>query len=483
MKIFFGFVILFFSLIRISYASFEITEIMYDLEGTDANREWIEVRNTGSEADDLSAWYLFSANTKHALVPQGASLVPSQGYAVITQNVDKFKADWPNYTGFLFDSSWSGFNNETGTIALKDPSLAIIGEVLYSSSLGGAGDGNSLQKISGGWKGGAPTLGDSAGPVGESSESETDDSSDESKNTASSSTSSKKEKEKDIPRISTEITSSTTAIATLEFPVSARTLGYSGEPLVFGRFVWNFGDGMIREEKDYRAFTYVYSYPGEYIVSLSYYQNFLQSSPIATDRITVKVIAPDVAISSVGADSNPFIELENKSTIEIPLSRWIIAAAVHSFVIPDGMVILPGKKVKFSPRVTGFTSQDTRSVTLFNPSRETISFYPSTTLPEATVASTSDISIERKGETYADNAKATLPETLSKSEEPLDLNNLSAALHGGTPQEPPRSIFAWVGFACIVVVGLASAVFIRRKKLSENNVDKEEGIKDIAITE
>jgi hypothetical protein len=153
------FIIVFFALTNIAHASFEITEIMYDQQGSDTNREWVEVKNTGSIPDDLSRWFLFSGNSKHRLAPQNTFLVPASGYAVIVQDIPQFNLDYPNFKGILFDSSWTGFNNKSGTISLKDANLNIVSPVSYTSAMGGAGDGNSLSKIDNIWQEGTPTPG------------------------------------------------------------------------------------------------------------------------------------------------------------------------------------------------------------------------------------------------------------------------------------------------------------------------------------
>jgi hypothetical protein len=152
-------VVIFFSWVSFTYADFEITEIMYDQEGTDTNREWVEVKNVGSTPSDLSKWFLFSDNTKHSLVPQGESIIPVGGYAVIVQNVSQFNLDYLSFRGILFDSSWTGFNNTTESVSLKDSDLNIVSPVIYTSVMGGNGNGNSLSKINGSWQNGIPTPG------------------------------------------------------------------------------------------------------------------------------------------------------------------------------------------------------------------------------------------------------------------------------------------------------------------------------------
>jgi len=129
------------------HAQVIISEIMYDLsEGSDTDREWIEVYNEG-EAVDFTEWKLVEGTTNHSLTALGASELQSGAYAVIVDNVDKFKADWPSYTGLLFDSSFS-LNNSGEKLGLRccKKELSDKDSITFSSDMGASGDGASLSR-------------------------------------------------------------------------------------------------------------------------------------------------------------------------------------------------------------------------------------------------------------------------------------------------------------------------------------------------
>src|SRR3989344_6387567 len=80
-----------------------INEIAYDIEGSDTDREWIEIWNNGSESIDLSSWKLNEADTNHALkILQGSPLIAPDAFAVIADNAERFLADNPGFSGSLF---------------------------------------------------------------------------------------------------------------------------------------------------------------------------------------------------------------------------------------------------------------------------------------------------------------------------------------------------------------------------------------------
>lgn len=154
------FALLLLSLPSVVSAEILISEVMYDLPGLDAKREWVEIVNTGDTNVDLTGWKFFEGDTNHRLtVVMGNALLLSGARAVIADNADAFLSDWPAFSGVLFDSSFS-LKNTGELIAIRNAELADINVVAYMSSWGGKGDGTSLQFFETAWKAGSPTPGE-----------------------------------------------------------------------------------------------------------------------------------------------------------------------------------------------------------------------------------------------------------------------------------------------------------------------------------
>jgi hypothetical protein len=129
---------------QFALAQIRMTEIMYDLpQGSDSGREWIEVYNSGQSAVDVTKLRLFENGTNHKITGNGA-LSPN-AFAVIADNPTKFETDWPQYSGLLFDSTFA-LGNTGDTFELRDASSTMIDTVSFTSGLGAAGDGNSLNR-------------------------------------------------------------------------------------------------------------------------------------------------------------------------------------------------------------------------------------------------------------------------------------------------------------------------------------------------
>ena len=136
-----------------------INEIMYNPAGTDTDREWIELHNTGTSTISLGEpWKLYEEETNHAITPyRGGSDVVADGLAIIAQDGTVFSQEYPTTTAPIFTASFS-LNNTGEAIALKYDTTE-IDSATYASSTGANGDGNSLQYINGSWTASLPTPG------------------------------------------------------------------------------------------------------------------------------------------------------------------------------------------------------------------------------------------------------------------------------------------------------------------------------------
>lgn len=322
-------------------AAVQITEIMYDVSGTDTGREWIEVTNTGNASIDISGFKLFEANTNHALsLVQGSGTLAAGASAIIADDDTKFKIDWPGYAGALFDSSFS-LSNTGETIAIKDSSLAVIDTVSYDAAGGAAGDGNSLQRSGSVFVAAAPTLGTYAGgaltdaaPAAQTATATATQQAAQSQTQAGG---------MGPPPVTARISSDARVMVGGGSYFSAAAYGAQGLPLPDARFVWNFGDGATGEGA--KVF-HVYAYPGRYVVSVSAAYNYSSG----TDRVTVEAVTAAVALEAEGDGS---LLIRNQTAKEINIGLWMLADSGSAYTIPADTVVLGGEGVRFSSAITG----------------------------------------------------------------------------------------------------------------------------------
>lgn len=123
-----------------------INEIMYNPNGSDTGREWVEVYNSYDESIDITGWKFREADTDHQIVvAQGNPVIPPESYFVIADKPESFLIDYPGYSGTVADSTFS-LSNTGEYLGLKDSSLNLVDELTYSSEWGGD-DGYSLELI------------------------------------------------------------------------------------------------------------------------------------------------------------------------------------------------------------------------------------------------------------------------------------------------------------------------------------------------
>ncbi len=285
------------------YASARIVidEIMYDVSGSDAGAEWIEIHNEGKESVNFSKWKFSEGNSNHGLtaIKGGPVIIPGE-YAVIVDDPDKFKIDWPDFPGMIFDSTFS-LSNTGETLALKDSSLNLSDQVSYLSSWGANGDGKSLQHVDEKWGIGAPTPG-ATNMIQSDINAETDPSPVPASEEAN-------EQEK----ISLKITSKNTSAAGEEIYFESAASNSSGSIITGGKYSWNFGDGNIEDILAEGSVSHAYLYPGDYVAVLDYFRDENSKVPDASARTimnvtelksTIEKSVPVIASSSKQKDSD-----------------------------------------------------------------------------------------------------------------------------------------------------------------------------------
>jgi len=346
---------LMFLVAQVALAQVSISEIMYNPQGSDTGHEWVEIINQGSASVDLAQSKFIEGGSNHGLISlQGGTELLSGMYAIIADNAQTFLSDHIGFSGIILDSSFS-LNNTTGeTIAFKTPD-GTIDTVSYTKEMGASEDGDSLQKVAGVLSGAIPTPGvlNAGAEVPAIPEAP-----------ASSSTTSALSNNSSFPvepQIIADAGASTrTTIAGAYITFTGRVFGLKKEPIENARMVWSFGDGGTAEGA---GVTHIYYYPGDYIAVLDAASGYYSAS----DRVTVHVATPLLALRTGGDSTRSFVAIENRGGDEIDLSLWQIESASKVFIIPQNTILAARKTLALASEVTGLVTPEESVVSLHFP--------------------------------------------------------------------------------------------------------------------
>lgn len=328
------------------FASVRVTEIMYDLEGADSGREWVEIENTGSTALDLATYKFFDKDGGHLLrsFGSGTTEIPAGSFAVIADKPDVFLTDHAGFSGLLIDSSFSLTSAET--VGIKDADGVVVDSVSYTSDIGGKGDGKSLQRTTGGELVAAtptPGSGMSAPLAPSAPDEETTTSSNTSAPTNSSPSQSSQAPDTPIKRITVDAGGDRVVTVGASALFSAKVFGTLGELIPNPRLIWNFGNGEQREGK---TISFAYEYPGEYTLMVS----GASGEYSAVDRVLVTAVSADVALLY---ETDGAVILFNKERRDVDVSLWRLKRGDVEFLIPENTIVVGGQKILFSSKTTG----------------------------------------------------------------------------------------------------------------------------------
>jgi hypothetical protein len=330
-----------------------MTEIMYDVPGTDSGREWVEVRNVGSDPVDLSTWKLFEANVNHKLSAVGGGTVPPGGFAVIADSPEKFLADNVGFSGMVFDSAFS-LTGDGEVLILRDSSGTDVDSVSYDTSVGAKGDGFSLQKTSDGrWITAVPTAGSmtvatqsSSAPIGEDTVDDVVVSqlgatpvsiSQDIQATSAHSSQVMANTSADVSDL--EVTSGRTRLGVVDTAIDFRArIRKGGSATTTVDHAWSMGDGFMEYGP---VVDHTYRLPGTYSVVLNSSTKYSR----AVSRVTVRVLDPQMSVVGV---TDQYVEVGNRSALELNLGGWSLQTEGDRFIIADDTIIAPGGSIKFA---------------------------------------------------------------------------------------------------------------------------------------
>lgn len=331
-------------------AEIYINEIMYDLEGSDDKKEWVEIYNDSPSEVDLKDWR-FNDGSNHILNEppanggRGSLILPAFGYAILASDATTTIANYSSYFGIVIDTVMS-LSNTSETLKIIDASGAVMDTISYNSLMGANGDGKTLQKISGSWIAAVFTPGASNAGGGSSSANSSSSLSDSSQ--SSSSVSSVADSGggsvswPDEPQIYANAGKDKTGIAGADVLFEGKALGIKKEPLQNARYLWNFGDGASGEGQNVK---HIYKYPGNYIAVL----DVSSGQYSVSDRTNVKIAANELIVSEA---NNEFIKLKNNSGVTLDISGWFLRGEGVLFKFPESSFVAANSDLTISSDVS-----------------------------------------------------------------------------------------------------------------------------------
>jgi len=121
-----------------------ITEVMYNPEGNDDDREWIEAINLGENINvktGKNGWRIFDGKNR---ILKGENFTWGKNEIIIfVQDINKFLNEYPQVRNKLVEVSFY-LKNKEGEIKIIDENKNVLAEFKYNSNIGGNNNGYSL---------------------------------------------------------------------------------------------------------------------------------------------------------------------------------------------------------------------------------------------------------------------------------------------------------------------------------------------------
>lgn len=466
-----GALLFFLTIPSFAFGALIINEIMYDLEGSDTDREWVELLNTGSTPITVKggtgsgSWRFNDGSGNRVLAEppeyggRGSLTIQPGAYLVIARDPSVFLSMHSGGSYAVVRAAMS-LSNTGAMLSLINGVGETVSSMTYDSSMGAAGDGNSLQRTSSGFVAAAPTPGapyaGSASTHGASAHSsvQTENAPQE-----------KKTVFEDEKTIRASAGGNRTAFAGADALFEGKGIGLQGEPLDTARFVWTFGNGDRREG---RALWYHFPYPGTYVVVL----DVISGKYSASDRITVSVVPAELSIASATAE---YIELANNGSVEIDVGGWMLMARGEYFTFPPHTIVLPKQAVLISNARTNLRPTSVHDVSLHYPNGTLATRYEEPLIiRRESISSSQAVSVPPSHAPARTTATVSIELERNQEEIPLVQKEQLLASAAGAPREKQKSLlWLWILAAVSVsIVGAGGVFFMRQRRYAGYNVEE-----------
>ena len=350
--------------------------------GTAGNRygEWIELYNTDATEIDLSNWELYKdKDGSNLLVFTLTKKITPNGYLVIERITDSSPDPLPGINDESGKFGGGDLINSPGEhLVLKNADNVIVEDLDFSSGwptgdvyvAGNNNSGRTMERKNlqnpgnnaNNWQtslspGGTPKAPNSSGAIEEPSS------------------------------VPPDGTSEGKPASTINEPPVAdagdNIIGFVNQELTFDgtkssdpnrdelHYEWNMGNGKLIEIP---SFTYMYPYPGTYLITLMVFDG----KKYASDTITVQIQQAQITINEFMANSENkdektgWIEIYNDADMIMDISSWQLddaASGSAPFVFPKNTFIAPKSYLTFSQQITNIDLNDDKdSVRLLLPS-------------------------------------------------------------------------------------------------------------------
>lgn len=447
-----------FALSATAKAAVIINEVMYNPQGTDSGREWIELYNDGSSDVTLvggsgkGSWRVVDSSNHTITDPaggvgRGSLVVPAEGYLVVTTDPATFVGE---YSGsYSVVKSSLSLNNTGTTVSLVNGDGTTVDSVTYTSSQGGSDNGTSLQMASSTWVQALPTPG--AANATERYDPPASEGSDSSSSSKSSSTSNPGFVSAPLPQVFANAGGDRTVIVGADTKFVATAYDRDKDVINYAKFYWNFGDGTTAEGP---WVMHHYSYPGRYAVELTITNTSLRTS----NRITVTAEPASVALAALPQGG---VSVKNNAGRDLDISFWQIKEGEQTFALPEYSVVLKDSSINITAKTLGFEARDAK---LYYPDGTEVvagSLAPAPAVSEPASASTdSGIEVSHGPAVYAPLISVAAGEETADTATTTDNEAYVASVASSDTEMPWLPI---VGLGGLVGVGIASTWAVRRK--------------------